>query len=67
MSKQKYIAVLSDEVLSRELVKAIEGQGFTLMRITNFETHITHHFNSVDENGNPNKQPIHNGEKGKFH
>ena len=61
MSKQKYIAVLSDGVLERALIKAIEDQGYKLMRINNYGTHKTHLFNNTDNDDCI--KPILNGEK----
>jgi len=59
MDKQDYIAVLSGNDLDDQLIKAIEGQGYLLMRINKYEGHTTHHFSKKiksvkDKNTNNN-------------
>ncbi len=44
MSKQKYIAVLTEGKLEQEIIDALVGCGYELKRASNYSGCITNHF-----------------------
>jgi len=44
MTKQKYIALLTEGKLEKEIHDAVMSAGYTLKSVSNFDGHITNHY-----------------------
>jgi len=44
MSKQKYIAVLTEGALEPEIIKALNDCGYILKRESDYQGRVTHHY-----------------------